>query len=123
MAAVSVGADRNGFTSIGGSVGCNTDVWFWKSFHKVHSGQVITGFLFGSADGLIAISIKSWTGTYFGPLAGMVTYWIGPLLGALLASLTCSFLAKKITIAKLYHFDSDRDGLLRRSGSLAKNTV
>jgi aquaporin Z len=50
-------------------------------------------------------------------------YWIGPLVGALLASLICSFLAKEITIAKLYHFDSDRDGLLRRSGSLAKNTA
>ena len=49
-------------------------------------------------------------------------YWIGPFVGSLLASLTCSFLAKKITIAKLYHFDSDHDGLLRRSVSLAKNS-
>ena len=49
-------------------------------------------------------------------------YWIGPLIGALLASLTCSFLAKRITIAKLYHFDSDQDGLLRKSVSLAKNS-
>jgi aquaporin Z len=49
-------------------------------------------------------------------------YWIGPFIGALLASLTCSFLAKKITIAKLYHFDSDHDELLRRSVSLAKNS-
>jgi aquaporin Z len=58
-----------------------------------------------------------------GQWQGWWIYWIGPLTGALLASLTCSFLAKKITIAKLYHFDSDRDGLLRRSGALAKNTV
>jgi aquaporin Z len=42
-------------------------------------------------------------------------YWAGPILGALLATLACSFLAKRITVAKLYHFDSDRDRLLRRS--------
>jgi aquaporin Z len=46
-------------------------------------------------------------------------YWIGPLAGALLASLACSLLAKRITIAKLYHFDSESEGdiLLRRSES------
>jgi len=43
-------------------------------------------------------------------------YWIGPLLGALLACLACSMLAKRITTAKLYHFDSDEDALLRRKG-------
>jgi len=53
---------------------------------------------------------------------GWWIYWIGPLIGALLASLTCSFLAKQITIAKLYHFDSDHDGLLRKSVSLAKSS-
>jgi aquaporin Z len=42
-------------------------------------------------------------------------YWVGPILGALLAALACSFLAKRITVAKLYHFDSDSDRLLRRS--------
>ena len=43
-------------------------------------------------------------------------YWVGPLAGALLAGIACSFLAKRITIAKLYHFDSDSEGdaLLRR---------
>ncbi len=41
-------------------------------------------------------------------------YWIGPLSGAFLACLSCSFLAKRITVAKLYHFDSDHDELLRR---------
>jgi len=44
-------------------------------------------------------------------------YWVGPILGALLASLACSFLAKRITVAKLYHFDSDRDALFRRLAS------
>jgi aquaporin Z len=45
---------------------------------------------------------------------GWWIYWLGPLLGALLAALACSFLAKRITVAKLYYFDSDHDGLFRR---------
>ena len=47
---------------------------------------------------------------------GWWIYLIGPLAGALLASLACSLLAKRITIAKLYHFDSESEGdaLLRR---------
>jgi aquaporin Z len=49
-----------------------------------------------------------------GQWAGWWIYWVGPLIGAGLAALACSFLAKRITVAKLYHFDSDRDGLFRR---------
>lgn len=45
---------------------------------------------------------------------GWWIYWVGPLIGALLAALACSFLAKRIEVAKLYHFDSDRDRLFRR---------
>jgi hypothetical protein len=47
-------------------------------------------------------------------------YFIGPLDGALLASLACSLMAKRITIAKLYHFDSESEGdiLLRRAESI-----
>ena len=41
-------------------------------------------------------------------------YWAGPLAGAVLASIACSMLAKRISEAKLYHFDSDEDRLLRR---------
>lgn len=44
-------------------------------------------------------------------------YWAGPLAGALLASIFCSRLAKRITAAKLYHFDSDKDRLSRKTGS------
>jgi aquaporin Z len=46
-------------------------------------------------------------------------YFAGPIAGALLASLACSMLAKRITIAKLYHFDSESEGdmLLRASHS------
>jgi aquaporin Z len=51
-----------------------------------------------------------------GQWAGWWIYLIGPVAGALLASLACSLLAKRITIAKLYHFDSESEGdaLLRR---------
>ncbi|MFO1429943.1 MAG: aquaporin [Candidatus Competibacteraceae bacterium] len=41
-------------------------------------------------------------------------YWVGPVIGSVAACLVCSFLAKRITVAKLYYFDSDRDGLFRR---------
>jgi aquaporin Z len=41
-------------------------------------------------------------------------YWIGPMAGMLVAVLACSFLAKRIEVAKLYHFDKDRDRLFRR---------
>jgi aquaporin Z len=49
-----------------------------------------------------------------GQWPGWWIYWIGPLIGALLASIACSVLAKRITQAKLYHFDSDHPGLLRK---------
>ncbi len=46
-------------------------------------------------------------------------FWVyiaGPVTGALLASIAGSALARRITIAKLYHFDSESEGdvLLRR---------
>jgi len=48
---------------------------------------------------------------------GWWIYWIGPLSGALLASLVCAVIAKRITIAKLYHFDSESESdlLLKKS--------
>ena len=51
-----------------------------------------------------------------GQWEGWWIYLVGPVIGALLASLACSLLAKRITIAKLYHFDSESEGdvLLRR---------
>jgi aquaporin Z len=44
-------------------------------------------------------------------------YYIGPLIGALIAAIAGSYLGKRITIAKLYHFDSESEGdaLLRRN--------
>ena len=56
----------------------------------------------------------------FGPavISGVWTgwwiYWIGPILGGLLAILVCNTLAKRIEVAKLYYFDSDPVGVFRR---------
>ena len=52
-----------------------------------------------------------------GKWQGWWIYWIGPMAGMLLAVLACSFLAKRITVAKLYYFDSDHDRLFRRRGA------
>jgi aquaporin Z len=49
-----------------------------------------------------------------GEWQGWWIYWAGPVIGAFTATLACSFLAKRIEIAKLYHFDNDHDGLFRR---------
>jgi aquaporin Z len=50
-------------------------------------------------------------------------YLIGPLIGALLASIAGSWLAERITIAKLYHFDSESEGdfLLRAPVVMNRN--
>ncbi len=45
---------------------------------------------------------------------GWWIYWVGPVIGSLAACLVCSALAKRITVAKLYHFDIDHDRLFRR---------
>ncbi|MCE9604916.1 MAG: aquaporin [Planctomycetia bacterium] len=49
-----------------------------------------------------------------GQWEGWWIYWIGPMAGMLLAVLACSYLAKRIEVAKLYYFDSDHDRLFRR---------
>jgi aquaporin Z len=49
-----------------------------------------------------------------GSWQGWWVYWLGPFIGTFLAILTCSFLAKRITEAKLYHFETDRRRLLRK---------
>jgi aquaporin Z len=50
---------------------------------------------------------------------GWWIYWVGPLAGTLLAILVCSALAKRIEVAKLYHFESDRRRLFHRMASPA----
>ena len=39
---------------------------------------------------------------------GWWIFWIGPFIGGLLAVIACSFLVKRIEVAKLYYFESDR---------------
>ncbi len=45
---------------------------------------------------------------------GWWIYWLGPAIGLLVAILVCSFLARRIEVAKLYHFDNDRRRLFHR---------
>ncbi|HMI52608.1 MAG TPA: aquaporin [Candidatus Saccharimonadales bacterium] len=52
---------------------------------------------------------------------GWWIYWVGPLIGTLAAILVCSFLAKRIEVAKLYYFDTNPDQLLHRE-SLPQRT-
>ena len=46
---------------------------------------------------------------------GWWIYWVGPIVGMLLAVLACSVLAKEIEVAKPYHFDSGHDRPFRRT--------
>jgi aquaporin Z len=43
-----------------------------------------------------------------GQWQGWWIYWAGPLLGMLAGIFSLSFLAKRIEVAKIYHFDSDK---------------
>jgi aquaporin Z len=45
---------------------------------------------------------------------GWWIYWVGPLIGMLAAILVCSRLARRIEVAKLYHFESDRRRLFHK---------
>lgn len=44
---------------------------------------------------------------------GWWIYWAGPLIGTFLAILVFSFLAKRIEVAKVYYFESDRRRIFR----------
>jgi aquaporin Z len=48
---------------------------------------------------------------------GWWIYWVGPCLGTLLAILVFSALAKRIEVAKLYHFESERRRLFHGMAS------
>jgi len=44
---------------------------------------------------------------------GWWIYWVGPFLGTAAAIFACSFLARRIEVAKVYHFDRDRGGVFK----------
>jgi aquaporin Z len=45
---------------------------------------------------------------------GWWIYWAGPMLGMLIAILVCSSIARRIEVAKVYHFENDRRRLFHR---------
>jgi aquaporin Z len=45
---------------------------------------------------------------------GWWIYWLGPMLGMLMAIVVCSRLARRIEVAKLYYFENDRRRLFHR---------
>jgi aquaporin Z len=49
-----------------------------------------------------------------GEWTGWWIYWVGPVCGTLLALVVCLRLARRIQVAKLYHFDNDPEGVFRR---------
>ncbi len=49
-----------------------------------------------------------------GQWAGWWIYWLGPMLGMLIAILVCHSLARRIEVAKLYYFENDRRQLFHR---------
>ena len=49
-----------------------------------------------------------------GEWQGWWIYWIGPIAGTVVAVVVCSSLAKRIEVAKLYHFESDRRRIFHR---------
>jgi aquaporin Z len=51
---------------------------------------------------------------------GWWVYWAGPLIGTLVAILLGSAFAKRIEVAKLYHFNTDRQRLFRRMAERRK---
>ena len=51
-----------------------------------------------------------------GEWQGWWLYWVGPLVGMLLAIFVASFFAKRIEVAKLYHFESDNRRFFSNKG-------
>lgn len=55
-----------------------------------------------------------------GEWQGWWIYWVGPLIGTLFAVLACSALARRISVAKLYYFDSDPHRVFFRTSATSK---
>ena len=50
---------------------------------------------------------------------GWWIFWAGPMVGMLIAIVVCSSIARRIEVAKLYHFESDRRRLFHRMAGRA----
>jgi len=57
-----------------------------------------------------------------GQWQGWWIYWIGPLIGVLAGIVAFSFLARRIEVAKVYHFESDRRRLFRVTSGQSDQT-
>jgi len=57
-----------------------------------------------------------------GQWQGWWVYWIGPLIGVLAGIVAFSFLARRIEVAKVYHFESDRRRLFRVTSGQSDQT-
>jgi len=49
-----------------------------------------------------------------GEWQGWWIYWVGPTMGAFVALFVCSRMANRIEVAKLYHFETDRSGVIHK---------
>jgi aquaporin Z len=50
---------------------------------------------------------------------GWWIYWVGPLIGVIAGIVVCAFFARRIEVAKLYHFEHDRRRLFHRMAGSA----
>jgi aquaporin Z len=49
-----------------------------------------------------------------GEWSGWWVYWVGPVMGSFVALFLCSRLAKRIEVAKLYHFETQHSGVIHK---------
>ena len=57
-----------------------------------------------------------------GEWQGWWVYWLGPVMGSFVALFACSRLAKRIEVAKLYHFETDHRGIIHKITGRSQQT-
>jgi len=53
---------------------------------------------------------------------GWWVYWVGPIIGSFVALVACMRLAKRIEVAKLYHFETDYSGAMHKMSRRSAQT-